>query len=189
MQAKAERNLHTKIKREKKRDQYRESRRNLHTQVIFSVHFFTTNKSWGAGFLDLNTALQNTYHACVDIDNNLSDLKKLAGINTAVTAVGTGLGVGATVVGFVKSSKDKEIERLEKILEKLKNIESNMPSKPTNDVAALQSGMDKYYNEHKNDTENDSEEESYISVEDEEVLNKVFEIFKNKFKDEFDFVD
>ena len=38
------------------------------------------------------------------------------------------------------------------------------------------------------DTEND-EEESYISVEDEEVLNKVFEIFKEKFKDEFDFVD
>lgn len=38
------------------------------------------------------------------------------------------------------------------------------------------------------DTE-DEEEESYVSVEDEEVLNKVFEIFKDKFKDEFDFVD
>ena len=35
----------------------------------------------------------------------------------------------------------------------------------------------------------DSEEESYVSVDDEEVLNKVFEIFKEKFKDEFDFVD
>lgn len=36
----------------------------------------------------------------------------------------------------------------------------------------------------------DSEdEESYVSVEDEEILNKVFEIFKDKFKDEFDFVD
>lgn len=35
----------------------------------------------------------------------------------------------------------------------------------------------------------DSEEESYISVEDEETLNKVFEIFKDKFKDEFNFVD
>ena len=36
----------------------------------------------------------------------------------------------------------------------------------------------------------DSEdEESYISVEDEEVLNKVFEMFKEKFKDEFDFID
>ena len=35
----------------------------------------------------------------------------------------------------------------------------------------------------------DSDEESYISVEDEDVLNKVFEIFKEKFKDDFDFVD
>ncbi len=35
----------------------------------------------------------------------------------------------------------------------------------------------------------DSEEESYVSVEDEEILNKVFEIFKEKFKDDFDFVD
>ncbi len=36
----------------------------------------------------------------------------------------------------------------------------------------------------------DSEdEESYISVEDEDVLNKVFEMFKEKFKDEFDFIE
>lgn len=39
-----------------------------------------------------------------------------------------------------------------------------------------------------NDDE-ESEEESYISVEDEEILNRVFEIFKEKFKDDFDFVD
>lgn len=39
-----------------------------------------------------------------------------------------------------------------------------------------------------NDDEN-SEEESYVSIEDEEILNKVFEIFKEKFKDDFDFVD
>lgn len=35
----------------------------------------------------------------------------------------------------------------------------------------------------------ESDEESYISVEDEEILNQVFEIFKEKFKDDFDFVD
>ena len=35
----------------------------------------------------------------------------------------------------------------------------------------------------------ESEEESYVSVEDEEILNKVFEIFKEKFKDDFDFID
>ena len=40
------------------------------------------------------------------------------------------------------------------------------------------------------DTDNeDSDEESYISVDDDEILNKVFEIFKEKFKDDFDFVD
>ena len=33
------------------------------------------------------------------------------------------------------------------------------------------------------------DQESYVGVEDEEVLNKVFEIFKEKFKDEFDYVD
>lgn len=35
----------------------------------------------------------------------------------------------------------------------------------------------------------ESEEESYVSIEDEDILNKVFEIFKEKFKDDFDFVD
>ena len=39
------------------------------------------------------------------------------------------------------------------------------------------------------DTDEDSEEESYVGVEDEEILNKVFEIFKEKYKDEFNFVD
>jgi uncharacterized protein YrzB (UPF0473 family) len=38
------------------------------------------------------------------------------------------------------------------------------------------------------DTDSD-EEESYVSVDDEEVLNKVFEMFKEKFKDEFNFID
>lgn len=39
------------------------------------------------------------------------------------------------------------------------------------------------------DTDEESEEESYVSVDDEDTLNKVFQIFKEKFKDEFNFVD
>lgn len=35
----------------------------------------------------------------------------------------------------------------------------------------------------------EEEEEAYISVEDEETLNTIFEIFKEKFKDEFNFID
>jgi len=33
------------------------------------------------------------------------------------------------------------------------------------------------------------DEESYVSVDDEEILNKVFDMFKEKFKDEFNFTE
>ena len=39
------------------------------------------------------------------------------------------------------------------------------------------------------DTDEDTDEESYVGVEDEEILNKVFSVFKEKYKDEFNFVD
>ena len=38
-------------------------------------------------------------------------------------------------------------------------------------------------------TDPDSEEENYLGVEDEETLQAVFGIFKEKFKDEFNFED
>ena len=41
----------------------------------------------------------------------------------------------------------------------------------------------------KEDPNSDDEEEAYVSVEDEDTLNKVFDIFKDKFKDEFNFID
>jgi len=76
-----------------------------------------------ANVLPLDDALRATYNACVGIDDELADLKKMAGINTAVTGVGTGLGVGATVVGIVKASKDDEAEELEKLIKELHELE------------------------------------------------------------------
>lgn len=38
------------------------------------------------------------------------------------------------------------------------------------------------------DTDSETEE-SYVSVDDEEVLNQVFAIFKDKFKEEFNFTE
>ena len=38
------------------------------------------------------------------------------------------------------------------------------------------------------DTENE-EEESYVSVDDDATLNTVFSMFKDKFKDEFNFIE
>ena len=39
------------------------------------------------------------------------------------------------------------------------------------------------------DSEDDADMETYVSVEDDETLNAVFEMFKEKFKDEFNFID
>ena len=69
------------------------------------------SNAYATDALDLDVALRNTYRACVDIDENLHDLKVLAGVNTAVTAVGSGLGIGATAVGLAKSNIDKQIEQ------------------------------------------------------------------------------
>lgn len=41
----------------------------------------------------------------------------------------------------------------------------------------------------KEDPNSQEDEEAYISVEDEDTLNKIFEIFKEKFKEEFNFID
>ena len=68
---------------------------------------------------DLTTALQNTYHACVGIETDLTDMKRMAGINTVITGVGTGLGVGAIATGFAKKSIDKKIEDLDKLLSEI----------------------------------------------------------------------
>ena len=73
-----------------------------------------------ADLLPLDDALRATYTACVGIDEQLSEMKTLAGINTAVTAVGTAAAGGATVVGFVKQATDKDIEELEKLWNEIK---------------------------------------------------------------------
>ncbi len=71
---------------------------------------------------NLVSAMQKTYLACVDIDDKLSELKKMAGINTAIGAVGTGLGVGAFAVGIAKTNVDAEAEEIEVRIEALREI-------------------------------------------------------------------
>ena len=39
------------------------------------------------------------------------------------------------------------------------------------------------------DVEDDPDMETYVSIDDEDTLNAVFEMFKEKFKDEFNFID
>lgn len=72
---------------------------------------------------DLVYALQRTYSACANINNQLTELKHMAGINTAITGVGTGLGIGATTVGIIKSKRDQEIDEMTAELDKMGAIE------------------------------------------------------------------
>jgi len=83
-----------------------------------------------AEVLPLDDALRATYSACVGIDDELTELKKMAGINTAVTGVGTAVNTGATMVGIVKTSKDKKVEVK---LEKLREIEQRNPGITSSD--------------------------------------------------------
>ena len=39
------------------------------------------------------------------------------------------------------------------------------------------------------DVEDDPDMETYVSIDDADTLNAVFEMFKEKFKDEFNFID
>lgn len=73
--------------------------------------------------VSLDDALRATYTACVGIDEQLTDLKKMAGINTAVTSVGVAAGLGATVTGFVKASKDKQIAEIEKLIAEIDDMQ------------------------------------------------------------------
>ena len=87
--------------------------------LMFLIFTGGISDAYGANILSLEEALRSTYTSCIGIDNQLHDLKVMAGINTAVTSVGTAAGVGATVTGFVKQSTDNEIEELLKRMQEL----------------------------------------------------------------------
>lgn len=68
---------------------------------------------------DLTAAIENVRTACGNISAELSDMKKMAGITTAVTGVGTVAGGVALGTGLAKANVDKEIAELEQQLAKL----------------------------------------------------------------------
>lgn len=90
---------------------------------------------------DFDVAMGNVRLNCSGISQKLSDLKKLAGINTVVTGVGTAAATGATVAGISKASVDK---RIEEILEPLARISSD--TKNPSEIALL-AVYNKYYGE------------------------------------------
>ncbi|MDR1206818.1 MAG: hypothetical protein LBK26_00130 [Rickettsiales bacterium] len=86
---------------------------------LFSVLFIPRMAS--AENSDFEDALLNSRVNCAGIYSEISDIKKMAGINTAVTGVGTVAGAGALYAGIKKSQTDKLAEQLES---QIKNLET-----------------------------------------------------------------
>lgn len=91
---------------------------------------------------DLTAAIENVRTTCGNISEELTDMKKMAGITTAVTGVGTVAGGVALGTGLAKANVDKEIADLEQQLAKLdvgRNLETIIISAPN-----LQNELDQY---------------------------------------------
>jgi uncharacterized membrane protein len=94
----------------------------------------------------LDDAINKARDACAGIAGELDHLKTMAGINTAVTGVGTLAGGGAIATGFIKQSKDKKASRLEELLARLKKIEQANPVESSaEEVAKFEKDFDAYY--------------------------------------------
>ena len=91
---------------------------------------------------DFETAINTARAKCSGISNELSDLKKMAGINTAITGVGIATATGATVVGVVKASKDKDLETILSVVDNNKPKSQN-PS--MNDILEIYDAYIKKY--------------------------------------------
>lgn len=76
---------------------------------------------------DLTEAIENVRTTCGNISAELTDMKKMAGITTAVTGVGTVTGGVALGTGLAKANVDKEIEELEAQIAELKKSSSGVP--------------------------------------------------------------
>ncbi len=106
---------------------------------------------------NLTTAMQNTYLACVNIDDTLTELKKIAGINTAIGVTGTALGTGAFAAGIAKTNTDKEIEQTEVRIEALREIAAQESIKGPKSISEIQ--------------------QSWFSDSDEDFLNEIAHLY------------
>ena len=76
---------------------------------------------------ELTAAIENVRSACGGISAELADMKKMAGITTAVTGVGTIVGGVAVGTGIAKSGVEKEIEKLETEIAELIKLRGDTP--------------------------------------------------------------
>lgn len=92
---------------------------------IISIFAIVVVMPFVAGASELTDAVANVRIACGGISNEMVHMKTMAGINTAVTGVGTVAGGVALGTGIAKANVDNEIEEWERILDELEAEQKN----------------------------------------------------------------
>ena len=111
----------------KSAENYTHTHTHTHTQIVL-VGLICSIFNFGAyadTIPNLTIAIQNARNACSGISDSMSNLKKMAGINTALTGVGTATGAVALGAGVLKKMEDKAIENWERQLEKIIEDQKN----------------------------------------------------------------
>ena len=90
-----------------------------------------------ADFSALDVSIQNVRAACNGLSGQMNELKRMAGINTAVTGVGTLASGGATVAGVVKSNVDAQADEIQDWLDRFKNQPTDTSGNSKIDMAAI----------------------------------------------------
>ena len=90
-----------------------------------------------ADFSALDVSIQNVRAACNGLSGQMDELKRMAGINTAVTGVGTLASGGATVAGVVKANVDAQADEIQDWLDRFKNQPTDTSGNPKIDMAAI----------------------------------------------------
>ena len=110
---------------------------------------------------NLVNAMENVRFACKNISAELNDMKNMAGIGTAVSAAGTVAGGVALGTGIAKVGVDKDIQDMEKQLEKLLNSDKSRKLQPIiiTDMAKLKHDLDTYQKSGHYETKEDIEQQ------------------------------
>ncbi|MCM1293963.1 MAG: hypothetical protein NC311_00160 [Muribaculaceae bacterium] len=88
---------------------------------VFTILLISSNAI--ADTAELSIAINNVQTACSGISDNINHLSTMAGINTAITSVGTVAGGVALGTGIAKNNVDKDIEKLEQEIADLQRLQ------------------------------------------------------------------
>lgn len=150
--------------------------------LIFSILPLTAFAESDAE-IALNNAMDSVRTNCSGVSARMENIKKMAGIGTAVNAVGTASGVGGVVSGVIKQKTDLEMahnmgekEGIDVVLSKLKEKASAPENQAMlNQKIKLSPGVEKELNEFATKLSNEEKEEEIKNLEQrsEELQNEI----------------